>query len=188
MTRAPLALRPAAPSDVGFLVELWRPHLRRAAPSEQTADLERIIDSVSRSDDRRIVVATYAGEPVGAAYLEVSTMSQLNLEPCVTVLWPSVVPPFRRKGVGRALMEAAVSFAEERGIGHLVSAASVASRDGNRYLSRLGFGPQVTVRAAATPAARAKLTAQVPPRVALNRTKVETVLAARRQLRRAGRA
>ena len=39
-------------------------------------------------------------------------------------------------------MEAAVSYAEELGIGYVATAASSGSRDANRFMARLALGPR----------------------------------------------
>ena len=48
-----------------------------------------------------------------------TTFSPINLEPVVQVVSPHVLPEFRRHGIGSALMQAAVEFAEELGIAHV---------------------------------------------------------------------
>jgi hypothetical protein len=85
-------------------------------------------------------------------------------------------------------MDAAVSWAEELGVGHVSSAAASGSRNGNRFMARLSLGPQAVLRSADTRAVRAKLTAQLPTsqRVsdrATARRHLGQLLAARRQLR-----
>lgn len=95
------------------------------------------------------------------------------------VVSPHVLPGFRRRGVGRALMAAAVEFAEELGIGHIASAAIVGSREANRFLARLALTPQATFRIAPTPAVRAKLSP-----IGAGGRPIKRVLAARRSERR----
>ena len=73
-----------------------------------------------------------------------------------------MLPRYRRRGVGRALMDAAVSYAEELGVGHVATAAASGSRDANRFMARLALGPRAVLRVASTPMVRAKLTAQRP--------------------------
>lgn len=182
MSRVPVSLRQASVMDAPFLADLWSEFLRRVDRQDQVADLELVLKAASQSAEQRVVICEYDGEPAGAVYLSVSTMSPINLEPVVQALWPMVAPQFRRKGVGRTLMDAAVGYAEELGIGHIATAAASSSRDGNRFLARLAFGPQAVLRAAATPAVRAKLTAMSPAR---DRTSGRRqVLAARRSMRR----
>ena len=102
--------------------------LRRADPQDQAADLELIIKSCEESAEQRLVIAEYDGEPAGAVLLMVSTLSPLNLEPAVHALAPYVAPGFRRRGVGHTLMDAAVIYAEELGIGHVLTAVASSSR------------------------------------------------------------
>lgn len=182
MMRTLVALRCAEPTDAPFLATLWADALRRADRQEQVADLEVVIKCATQSPDERLVIAEYDGTPAGAVYLRLTTLSAINLEPTVQALSPHVLPQFRRHGVGRTLMEAAVSFAEELGIGHLATAAASSSRDGNRFMARLALGPQAVLRVAPTHAVRARLAAQRP---SLQRGRpLGQVLAVRRSLRR----
>lgn len=185
MSRTPISLRRATFDDTVFLAGLWQQILRRADPQDQVADLELIIKNCEDSAEQRLVVADYDGEPAGAVLLCLTTLSPLNLEPAVRALAPSVDPRFRRRGVGHTLMEAAVTYAEELGVGHVLTAAAHDSRQSNRFMARLGLGQQAMLRVAATPTMRSKLTAQMPgkPRSTGARP-VGQVLAARRSLRR----
>jgi GNAT superfamily N-acetyltransferase len=186
MSRTMVTLRPASLTDAVFLVGIWQDSLRRADTQEQVADLETVIKNAADSPDERLVIAEYDGEPAGAVFLRADTFGPLNLEPTLLVFSPHVLAAYRRKGVGHALMDAAVSFAEELGIAHVATAAASGSRDGNRFLARLAFGPQAVWRVAATPAARARLTAGLPlsQRPQAGRAQLGQVLAARRSMRR----
>jgi len=184
MTRSLVALRGAMPSDAPLLTELWTEVLRRADPEEQLADMVAIIESAAASGDERLVVAEYDGEVAGAVHLRITTMTPLNLELVVLAVSPHVFPQYRRHGVGRALMDSAVSFAEEHGIGHVATAASAGSRDANRFMARLSLGPQAVLRVATTHAVRSKLTAQRPSVQRSNGRQLTQVLAARRSMRR----
>lgn len=187
MTRSLVKLREATVDDALFLAELWRENLRRADRQDQVADLEIVIKTAAASREQRLVVAECAGAPVGAVFLKATTMSPINLEPVVQTLMPHVLASARRKGVGRALMEEAVSFADELGVGHIMTAASSTSRDGNRFLARFGFGAHAMVRVAQTPMLRGKLTARMTAgqRAVANRGHLGHVLAARRSMRSA---
>jgi len=185
MSRTPVALRRATLDDTVFLADLWQHTLRRADPQEQVADLELIIKSCEESAEQRLVIAEYDGEPAGAVLLSVTTLSPLNLEPAVRALAPFVAPGFRRRGVGHTLMEAAVIYAEELGVGHVLTAVAHDSRQTNRFMARLGLGQQAVVRVAGTPTLRSKLTAQLPGKLRQHGARpVGQVLAARRSLRR----
>jgi GNAT superfamily N-acetyltransferase len=181
--RSPVQLRSVREDDAPRLAELWCQILRRADPLEQAEDLRRIVKQVLVASDERIVVAEYDGQVAGAIHLRTATLTPLNLEPVVQAVSPTVFPQFRRHGIGRALMEAAVAYAEDLGIAHVASGSISTSRDGNRFLARLGLGPQSIVRVAPTHAVRAKLMAQRPSTIRGSR-QIDRVLAARRVLRR----
>jgi ribosomal protein S18 acetylase RimI-like enzyme len=186
MSRTLVSLRSALPSDAHVLAEIWGTVLRRAEPEDQVGDLLDIIETAASSEHERLVVAEYDGEVAGAVHLRVTTLTPINLEPIVQAVSPHVLPHYRRRGVGRALMDAAVSYAEELGIGHVATAVSSGARDSNRFMARLALGPQAVLRVASTPLVRAKLTAQTP---AVHRSagrQLPQVLAARRSMRRSG--
>ena len=185
MSRTPVTVRTAEPSDVASLRELWSDILRKGGLDEQLADIGRVVATARERDDQCVAVAEIDGEVAGAVYLEATTFTPLNLEPAVLAVSPHVFQEFRRKGVGSALMEAACRFADQHGITHIQTAAAAEARDANRFMARLALGPHAVLRIAPTAAVKAKLTAQRP---ALGRThggrQLTHVLAARRSLRR----
>lgn len=189
--RTLVSLRLAVPEDAPALAELWSEVMRRADHDEQVADLRAIIARAEPREDERIVVAEYDGAFAGAVHLRASTLSPLNLEPIVQAISPHVLPDFRRRGVGRALMGAAVAFAEERGIAHIATAAVSGSRDANRFMARLALGPHAILRLAPTAVVQAKLDAQTPalgsPANRSGARRLTHVMAARRSSRRAQR-
>jgi len=189
MSRQPVTMRQATVADVPFLVELWSDMLRKADRQDQVHDLEVIVKEAAESAERRLLVAEYDGEPAGAVLLRVIPMTPLNLEPTVQALAPHVTPSYRGKGIGSALMESAVLWAEDLGIGHITTAAPSSSRSGNRFMARLSLGPQAVLRASTTHAVRARLAATQPGGTRVTdrmagRRHLGQVLAARRQLSR----
>lgn len=187
VSRSQLLLRSAAVEDVGFLAELWAPSLRRAESAQRVADVVTILDQVRLAPLQRLVIAEYDDQPAGAVLLQVGTVSSLNLEPTVRVLSPTVLPSLRRHGVGRALMESALSFAEEHGIVTLATAVGSGARDSNRFMARLALSPLATYRVAPTSAVRARLRGQRPLSLTAGTSgrQVTRVVAARRSMRRA---
>jgi GNAT superfamily N-acetyltransferase len=184
MSRSLVSLRVAVPADAPYLAELWSDVLRRTSREDQVADLETVLAGLEGSTVRRIVVAEYDGEFAGAVHLEATTMSALNLEPVVRALSPHVLPRFQRHGVGSALMDAAVAWAEELGIAHLATAAVAGSRDANRFMARIALGPYAVLRVATTHAVGARLSAHRRPHQSSGGRQLTQVLAARRSLRR----
>ena len=184
MSRSLVSLRLAVSDDAPLLAELWADALRRVDHQEQIHDLQQIIGAADSDPGTRIVVADYDGQLAGVVLLRVSSLTLLNLEPTVHAVSPHVFPAFRRRGIGRALMDSAVGFAEELGIDHVATAASAGSRDANRFMARLALGPFATLRIAPTAAVRGKLAAQRPSMSTTGGRQVTRVLATRRSLRR----
>jgi GNAT superfamily N-acetyltransferase len=184
MNRSLVSLRSVTLEDASHLAEVWADVIRRVGPEDQAADMEAVILEVLASESQRIVVAEYDGKFAGAVHLEHTTMSALNREPVVRALSPHVLAPFRRHGVGTALMEAAVSWAEDLGIQHVATAAVAGSRDANRFMARIALGPYAVLRVATTHAVRSRLSAHRRPTTATHGRQLTQVLAARRSLRR----
>lgn len=185
MSRSLVSLRCAELADAPALAELWADALRRADHHDHIADLELVIKKAAASPEQRLIVADQDGAVAGAVLLRVTTLTPINLEQVVQAISPHVFPHYRRHGIGRLLMESAVSFAEELGVAHVGTAAASASRDANRFMARLGLGPHAMLRLAPTVAVRAKLTAQRPALAATSGRQLTRVLAARRSMRRA---
>ena len=183
--RSPVSLRPAHDGDAEALVELWESVMRKVDREEMVADARRIISESGDDPTCCVVVAELDGVIAGSVFLRSTTVTPVNLEPVVQAIHPHVAPRFQGRGVGRALIEAAVTYAEERGIGHVASAAMAGSRDANRFMARLALGPMATLRLAPTSAVRAKLAAHGPGGRASTR-QLSQVIAARRTLRRRG--
>ncbi|MCY7395133.1 MAG: GNAT family N-acetyltransferase [Nocardioides sp.] len=188
MTRAQVVLRHAALSDAPFLVDLWEQACRRADRHEQVADLEAVIKTALESAEQRLLIAEHDGAPAGAVLLRLSTVTPMNPEPCLQVLSPHVTPAMRRKGIGRILMEAAAMYADELGVGHLATAVDTGSRDANRFMARLGLGPQATLRVAPLAIVQSKVGQSksgvcAPGRAPAGR-QLGQILAARRSMRR----
>ncbi|MEU0316207.1 GNAT family N-acetyltransferase [Nocardioides sp. NPDC006273] len=192
MSRVPVTLREARVDDALFLLGIWQDSLRMADAQDQLGDLETIIRDAGASPDQRLLVAECGGETAGAVYLRATTFGPLNLEPTVQIFAPHVVPSFRRRGVGRKLMESAVVFAEERGVRVIAAAGSAAGRDGNRFLARLGLGAQAVMRVAPTAVVRSRLNVvgrALPHHARMSRSPKQSsavgeLLAARRSQRR----
>ena len=187
-----VTVREARADDALFLLGIWQDSLRMTDPQEQLGDLETIIERARTSPDQQLLVAECNGEPAGGVFMRATTFGPLNLEPTVQVFAPHVTPGFRRRGVGQMLMEAAVSFAEERGVRTIAAAASTGGRDGNRFLARLGLGSQAVMRVAPTAVVRSRLAILgrvLPHHARTNRSpkqssSVGELLAARRSQRR----
>lgn len=183
---APLTMRAAVPADVPALADLWVDLLRADGAAEPEDDLNHLV--AVQGEGCRLVVAQYDGAFAGAVLLQVSTISSLNLTPMVNIVSPTVLEAFRRRGVGRALIEAGVVFAEEHDIAQVGTASVSTSRDANRFMARLGLPTRASLRLAATSTVRSRINAMRPSMARAPRQQLGQVLAARRSMRRAASA
>ena len=164
MSRSLVTLRVAELSDAPALAELWTDCHAAGRPADHIGDLELIIKAASASPEQRVVVAEYDGVLAGAVLLRVATLTapQPGARPCRRSR-RTCSPSSAGAGIGQALMECAVAFAEEIGIGHITTAAVVrapATPTGSWPGSRSARTP--TQRVAPTHAVRAKLAAARP--------------------------
>lgn len=184
MSRSQAVLREATPADAHALADLWSEVMRRPGTVNLTEEMIGIIEAAAANPDDRVIVAECDGEVAGAIYLRASVLSPIHLEPVVQAISPHVDPRFRKRGIGRTLMEASVQFAEERGINHVAGASLSSSRDAHRFLARMALAPQAVLRVAPTAAVRAKLTVRRPANATGQRQPLGQVLAQRRSMRR----
>ena len=183
--RTPVHMRAARDADAPALVEIWADVLRRGDEAHQLAEIRHVIDRVSAMPEERMVVAEVDDRVVGAVHLKAATYSPINLEPVLQVVSPHVLPDYRRHGIGSALLQAAVEFAEELGIAHVGVAVSAGARDSQRFMARLALGPAATLRVAAAATVKSRLLASNRPMLARGSARQLTqVMAARRMLRR----
>jgi len=190
LSRCAVLVREAGPADAEALLRVWTPDSRGpeepVAPSvrpEAQASLARI----AADPDQRLLVGLVEGAVVGAVHLVRATLSPVHCESAVHVTHLHVLESHRRRGVGRALMEAVVSWAEEKDTVHVIAAASAGSRDANRFMARLGLGQVAVLRGATVSGLRAKLPVEPPAaaRVGSRNTRtVGQVLVQRRSMRR----
>ncbi|MFC6153242.1 GNAT family N-acetyltransferase [Nocardioides yefusunii] len=178
MGRAQVQVRAAHVGDVPLLAELWS-ELLRTGDGVALGDLVALVEQQETDPDLRVLVAEIDSAPVGALLVRVCAVNPVNPDRIVQAFAPQVVASSRRRGVGTALVEAAVTFAEERGINYVGAAALSSSRDANRFFARIGLGPRAVLRIATTSAVRQRLGSVRPARGA-DRRHVDRVLAARR--------
>lgn len=195
MSRCPVIVRDATPEDVPALVETWSDAARRSS-CDRRSDQAGAVDSraavarIAADPDQRLLVAVMERQVVGAAHLMRAPLSPLHTELAVYVSHLHVQHSFRRKGAGRALIETALRWAEEKDTTHLLAAASAFSRDANRFMARLGLTQLAVVRGATVSALRAKLPVEPPAAARLgvrDTHSVGHVLAKRRSQRRSER-
>ena len=183
MTRGPVTVRDARPSDALALQAIWQDFtaddVRGHGADPSCAETERAVIRLETDPTERLLVAVIDGEPVGVAHLRRAPVSPIHDEDAVHVGYLHVLSGFRRRGVGKHLLEAAADWADEKDSKHIVASVAAAARDANRFLARLGLGQVAIVRASTVAGLRGKLSGAAPPKAL--RT---NVIAARRLMRR----
>ena len=97
---------------------------------------------------RHLMVVTGEDEALGMALFTVAPANALLDLPAVHVSHAVVADRHKRRGAGKALVAAAVAFAEERNLEQVVVSVHPGSRDANRFFARLGFAPLAVRRVA----------------------------------------
>ena len=188
MPRCPVTVRDAEPEDVHAVRELLSTVTIRSHEDPRLEDELTAIANIALDPDQRLVVAVTDEDVVGVAHLVRATLSPLQTETAVHVLHLNVREDQRRHGIGHALLEATVTWAEEKDSSHVVVAATASSRDTNRFMARLGLGQAALMRVATVPSQRSRLPVETPVAARVgsrSHRSVGQVLAQRRSLRRA---
>lgn len=164
MSRVNVRVRPATHDDISALVTLVQTidtssGLFSGKPlhDPSTGHLHERFDEILESERTLLLATDEAGAVVGMLAARDDEVGAIELTPVLHVTHLMVEPQHRRRGIGRALLAAAVVLADERGIEHVLSTAAAGSREGNRYLARIGFAPLVVHRIAPTSALRRSL-------------------------------
>jgi GNAT superfamily N-acetyltransferase len=183
MTRGPVLVRDAVPEDAAALQAIWfdfNAESDRAGRSELSCDeTERAVVRLETDPSERLLVAVVEGEPVGVAHLRRAPISPIHEEDAIHVGYLHVLSGFRRRGVGKTLLETAADWADEKDSKHIVASVAATARDANRFLARLGLGQVAIVRACTVAGLRCKLSGAATPKSVMT-----NVIAARRLMRR----
>ncbi len=178
MSRSNVRVRPAEPADIPALVTLAQSidvtagtfSGRPLADSSAEHIGTRLADLIAEPARTMLAAVDESGQIVGLLVAKLDQIGAIDLTPVLHISHLLVTPKQRRRGVGRMLLTAAVHLADERGMDHIVATAGSGSREGNRYLARLGFAPLVVHRVAATGVLRRSLgMADGPERMAVLR-------------------
>ncbi|HET8581842.1 MAG TPA: GNAT family N-acetyltransferase [Jatrophihabitans sp.] len=164
MSRVNVRVRPATADDVPALVELVQAvdtgagvFSGKPLQDHSTAHLTERFTEILGSDRTLLVAADDTGAVVGMLAARRDAVGAIDLSPVLHVTHLMVAPGHRRRGIGRSLLAAAVHLADEGGLEHVLTTAAAGSREGNRYLARIGFAPLVVHRIAPTTALRRSL-------------------------------
>lgn len=190
VSRTPFEVRELAVADGPALHALWAPMLPGAVPEVSPASYaEHVLQMIGHEKDATVLVVESDGDVVAAAYLHRALPVPVFGAEVLQVALLAVAPSHTRRGVGRALVEAAVTQAEVLGVENVVVIGGPGDRETNRFLARLGLSQLAVLRSARVTALRSRLPQEVPGaggvvRAPRRSRRVGQVVAARRTQRR----
>jgi GNAT superfamily N-acetyltransferase len=191
MSRAQAVVRDAVPADALALQSIWldftakewptdHRQSREAMETDMVEQIERSVLRFATDPSERLLVALVDDQAVGVAHLRRAPLSPVHPDDAVHVGYLHVLSNFRRRGIGKQLLEAAADWADEKDSEHIVASVAARNRDANRFLARLGLGQVAVVRASTVASLRGKLASP-------GQSVASHVVAARRLTRRANR-
>jgi GNAT superfamily N-acetyltransferase len=131
---------------------------RPPAPNTVTASQRERYRRLLEDPEREVLLAVdETGQALGMGVVATDRTGHLLDIPAARLTHLVVERRHRRKGVGRALVAAAVAFAERHGVEHVMVGVEPTSREGNRFLARLGFVPVHVRRVASVQVLRRQL-------------------------------
>jgi GNAT superfamily N-acetyltransferase len=129
---------------------------RAMPPSAEAGVLERL-EAVTQDPRSCALVAVVDREVVGMTVLTATSYAPLFDQRAVHAHYLHVRDGFRRRGVGKALLTAAVAFADDFGAEHVLTSVPPQLRETHRFYARLGFGPVVVRRSVPVSVLRRRL-------------------------------
>jgi GNAT superfamily N-acetyltransferase len=178
-------VREATVDDTPALLAMWSElrdmggRIERLMPGPDAEGLRERLAWVATDPSSRVLVAIVDDDEVaGMTLLTESPYAPLFEQRAVHAHYLHVRDGFRRRGVGKALLAAAVAYADEVGAEHVMTSVLPQMRETQRFYARLGFSPVVVRRSAPVSVLRRRLA----PSGATSVT--DNLLARRRSLRR----
>lgn len=184
MARPVVVVRAAAAEDAPAVLSMWAElrdlgsRVERWMPMADVEDLRDKLARAERDPQCRALVAVLDDQVAGMVLLTVGPYAPLVEQQAVQAHYLHVRDGCRRRGVGKALLAAALTYAEEVGAEHVMTSVLPQLRETQRFYARLGFSPVVVRRSAPVSVLRRRL---LP---AGSVTGTEHLLARRRSLRR----
>jgi GNAT superfamily N-acetyltransferase len=182
--RSPITVRDAHEDDVPELLTMWEElrvlgsRLERMIPHVDADAVLGRLKLIADDPESRALVAELDDRVVGMTVLTATPYAPLFDQRAVHAHYLHVRDGYRKRGVGRALLSAAVSFADEIGAEHVITSVLPHLRDTQRFYARLGFGPMVVRRSVPVSVLRRRLSGATVPSL------VDHLAARRRSLRR----
>jgi GNAT superfamily N-acetyltransferase len=185
VSRPAVVVRQATAHDTPALLAMWSElrdmggRIERLVPEPDADALQTRLAWIADDPSSRALVAVVDDDEVaGMALLTESPYAPLFEQRAVHAHYLHVRDGYRRRGVGKALLAAAVAFAEDVGAEHVMTSVLPQMRETQRFYARLGFSPVVVRRSAPVSVLRRRLAQSGAASL------TDSLLARRRSLRR----
>lgn len=184
MPRTPVVTRLATIADVSVLVSLWNElrnvgaRAERAVNPVATPDVEAAFAAAMSDADKHVILACVDGQPAGMAVCRTVEPDPLSDSRVLQMSHVVVTRQHRRRGVGHALLAAAVEIADAEQLEHIGVEIYPSVRDASRFYARLGFAPVTVRRVAPLAVLRRRLASDGPV------TRTDEMLRRRTRVRR----
>jgi ribosomal protein S18 acetylase RimI-like enzyme len=148
------AIRPAAVHDLDRLAALWSALASHHAPLDPLfrlrpdagARIRALLEPQLHDPDAALLVCDLGGDLAGFCAVRALRAPPIFEETeRAEISDLAVRDGLRRRGIGRALAEAGLAWAAERGLGRVEVRVAAANREGQAFWRALGFGDLMDV-------------------------------------------
>jgi GNAT superfamily N-acetyltransferase len=144
-------VRPARPQEIDRVAALWGlitdhhagldPLFRMRSGVVAEGELRELLRALRRDPDVEIFVFDQAGTPEGMCIVRIDRAPPILEETeRAEITDVGVRPEWRRRGVGRLLVEAAQTWVRERGVARIEIQVAAGNREGQAFWRALGYG------------------------------------------------
>jgi len=139
-------IRQAKENDVPRIIELYRELSMITTEAEQRSttpgdNYRKVFDEISNNPRRELLVADYEGEVVGTVALFIIANLSHGATPYALVENLVVNHKYRRKGIGKKLMEYTIARATQEGCHRIELVSDMRRKEAHRLYCSLGFEP-----------------------------------------------
>ena len=167
-----ITVREVAIEEIEDLLPIWDEINLGAATLDKSALITRIEISQS-SESLKLVAAWDGNRAVGIACISIADVGVWAESLSLQVSGLHVLKNSRHRGVAKAILNSALSYADKWGCVNIMASVPPNEREASRFFARLGFAPISTRRITDTAVLRRKISAE-PSRLVAQRIRRRT--------------